>query len=115
MNKLFLITLISVIAIYVYVAGHGTILDPVSRASRWRFDSRAKPDYDDTQGFCGGFNVRINLVKCFLGFFNWKYPLWVCELMFYEIFSGASHLFITVLTSQHSRELVNPFKKLNKP
>lgn len=61
MVKLYLIAFISVTCMYVYVAGHGTLLDPVSRASRWRYDRKATPDYDDTQAFCGGFNVRIYL------------------------------------------------------
>lgn len=59
MSKLSSILFISVAVIYVYVAGHGMVLDPVNRASRWRFDTKAKPDYDDTQGWCGGFYVRF--------------------------------------------------------
>jgi len=61
MIKLSLILLISATALYVYVAGHGTVLDPVSRGSRWRFTSKAKPDYDDTQGWCGGFYTQWTL------------------------------------------------------
>lgn len=37
--------------------GHGMLLDPVNRASRWRFNSSAPADYNDNEGFCGGFNV----------------------------------------------------------
>lgn len=62
MAKLYLIALVSVTVMYVYVQGHGTLLDPVSRSSRWRFDSKAKPDYDDEQGWCGGFYVRFFFV-----------------------------------------------------
>ncbi|KAJ8967647.1 hypothetical protein NQ317_016538 [Molorchus minor] len=36
------------------VVGHGMMLQPVNRASRWRFDPTAPIDYDDNQSFCGG-------------------------------------------------------------
>ncbi|CAD7093330.1 unnamed protein product [Hermetia illucens] len=34
---------------------HGMLLDPVNRSSRWRFDPLAPVDYNDNEGFCGGF------------------------------------------------------------
>lgn len=58
MNKLFLIALLGSIAI-AYVAGHGMVLDPVNRSSRWRYDSTAEPNYDDNQLWCGGLGVRF--------------------------------------------------------
>lgn len=36
---------------------HGMLLDPVNRSSRWRFDPLAPVDYNDNEGFCGGFYV----------------------------------------------------------
>lgn len=36
------------------------VLDPVNRASRWRYDSSAPTDYDDSQAFCGGFYVSLS-------------------------------------------------------
>jgi hypothetical protein len=39
------------------VAGHGRLLEPVSRASAWRKGYSSPPDYSDSQGFCGGFAV----------------------------------------------------------
>ncbi|KAJ6635133.1 hypothetical protein Bhyg_13716 [Pseudolycoriella hygida] len=61
MNKFYLLMFISVTVTYVYVAGHGMVLDPVNRASRWRYDTKAKADYDDSQGWCGGFYTQYTL------------------------------------------------------
>ncbi|XP_071515351.1 uncharacterized protein [Panulirus ornatus] len=36
--------------------GHGRLVDPPSRASAWRFGWNTPVDYDDNEGFCGGFN-----------------------------------------------------------
>ena len=48
------------------ISGHGMLMDPVNRASRWRFDSTAFADYNDMEGFCGGFLVQWqqNQGKC---------------------------------------------------
>lgn len=48
------------------VFGHGMLLDPVSRGSRWRFDARAPINYDDNQLFCGGFSVRYDFFFFFV-------------------------------------------------
>jgi Lytic polysaccharide mono-oxygenase, cellulose-degrading len=40
------------------ISGHGMLMDPVNRASRWRKDGSNPRDYDDMQGFCGGFTVQ---------------------------------------------------------
>ncbi|XP_055905596.1 uncharacterized protein LOC129941269 [Eupeodes corollae] len=51
-------TLIAVLSIFcTKVIGHGMLLDPVSRSSRWRVDSSARANYDDNGLFCGGFSV----------------------------------------------------------
>lgn len=39
------------------VDGHGMLMDPASRGSRWRVDSQAPVNYNDNQLFCGGFWV----------------------------------------------------------
>lgn len=39
--------------------GHGLLVDPPSRASAWRFGYDTPIDYNDNEGFCGGFNVSI--------------------------------------------------------
>lgn len=40
-----------------YVKGHGMVMEPVNRASRWRVDSTAEPNYTDNELFCGGLQV----------------------------------------------------------
>lgn len=40
------------------ISGHGMMMDPVNRASRWRVDGSTPRDYNDMEGFCGGFNVQ---------------------------------------------------------
>jgi hypothetical protein len=45
--------------IYQEVSGHGRVMEPVSRASMWRKGFNNPPDYDDTAGFCGGFQVFL--------------------------------------------------------
>lgn len=37
------------------VFGHGMVLNPVGRLSRWRYDWTAPADYDDSGSFCGGY------------------------------------------------------------
>lgn len=66
MPKLYLFVFISATVTFLYVAGHGMVLDPVNRCSRWRYDSKAKPNYDDSQGWCGGFYVSALLCDDFL-------------------------------------------------
>lgn len=45
------------------VDGHGMVLEPVARGSRWRFDSTAPINYDDNGNFCGGFYVRKERIR----------------------------------------------------
>ncbi|XP_053667653.1 uncharacterized protein LOC128718003 [Anopheles marshallii] len=40
------------------VSGHGMVLDPIARGSRWRCNSVALPNYTDNEQFCGGFPVQ---------------------------------------------------------
>ncbi|ALC46882.1 CG4367, partial [Drosophila busckii] len=35
--------------------GHGMMLDPPGRSSRWRYDDSAPKNYDDNALYCGGF------------------------------------------------------------
>lgn len=41
------------------IFGHGMLLNPVSRGSRWRYDSKAPTNFDDNQLYCGGYSVNI--------------------------------------------------------
>jgi len=47
-------------------SGHGRLLNPPSRASMWRVGFDTPPDYNDNQGFCGGFahQFSVNGGKC---------------------------------------------------
>uniref|UniRef100_A0A182MNE0 Chitin-binding type-4 domain-containing protein n=1 Tax=Anopheles culicifacies TaxID=139723 RepID=A0A182MNE0_9DIPT len=40
------------------VHGHGMVLDPIARGSRWRCNPLALPNYTDNELFCGGFQVQ---------------------------------------------------------
>merc|ERR1711963_100333 len=63
----FMISLLSLIfSLETNVAGHARLLEPPSRASMWRFGFQNPPDYQDNEGFCGGFQVQweINGGKC---------------------------------------------------
>ncbi|XP_060650170.1 uncharacterized protein LOC132787255 [Drosophila nasuta] len=37
------------------IEGHGMMLSPVGRSSRWRYDTSASKNYDDNALYCGGF------------------------------------------------------------
>ncbi|XP_063710146.1 uncharacterized protein LOC134838531 [Culicoides brevitarsis] len=41
-----------------YVNSHGMLMDPVNRASRWRFNESAPKNYDDAGLWCGGFQIQ---------------------------------------------------------
>lgn len=57
-------------------AGHGYVMDPVNRASRWRVDGSTPRDYNDMEGFCGGYAVQWsqNSGKCGLCGDPWNNP-----------------------------------------
>lgn len=56
MKRYIFITLVLITLIYLTgkACSHGTVIDPMSRASRWRFDKTAVPDWNDKQSWCGG-------------------------------------------------------------
>ncbi|XP_055849881.1 uncharacterized protein LOC129914585 [Episyrphus balteatus] len=58
--------LVALIGSLINVNGHGMMLDPVSRSSRWRVDSTGRANYDDNALFCGGFSTMwgTNGGKC---------------------------------------------------
>lgn len=58
MNKLIAsMVLLGSLASFVY--GHGMMLDPVGRGSRWRYDRSAIANYNDNENFCGGGAVSF--------------------------------------------------------
>ena len=64
--KLNLFCTVILLNVFVNVHGHGMVVDPVNRASRWRFDKTAVKDYNDNSLFCGGFDEqwKVNGGKC---------------------------------------------------
>ena len=54
--KFNLLCVVILLKLSVDVSGHGMVVDPVNRASRWRFDKTAVKDYNDNSLFCGGFD-----------------------------------------------------------
>ncbi|KAH8330908.1 hypothetical protein KR067_008844 [Drosophila pandora] len=53
--KTALILAISSFCLLGELEAHGMMLSPVSRSSRWRYDSSAPTNYDDNGVYCGGF------------------------------------------------------------
>ncbi|KAH8250319.1 hypothetical protein KR026_010692 [Drosophila bipectinata] len=50
-----LIVAISTFSLLGELEAHGMMLSPVGRSSRWRYDSSAPKNYDDSGLYCGGF------------------------------------------------------------
>lgn len=40
-------------------SGHGMMMDPVNRGSRWRVDSTAPTNWNDNESYCGGIGVSF--------------------------------------------------------
>jgi len=59
------------------VAGHGRLIEPPSRASMWRYGFPTPHDYQDNEGFCGGFAVQweANGGRCGLCGDAWDDPI----------------------------------------
>jgi len=57
-SKGFVVTLLT--EFLVNVSGHARFLEPPSRSSMWRFGFGTPADYQDNEGFCGGFAVQWN-------------------------------------------------------
>lgn len=61
-----LATVSAFMGLFSLVYGHGYALEPIARGSRWRFNSSAPVNTDDTGLWCGGFGVQYwqNGGKC---------------------------------------------------
>ena len=48
------------------VSGHARFTEPPSRSTAWRYGFNTPADYNDNEGFCGGFNHQyaVNDGKC---------------------------------------------------
>lgn len=77
MNR-YIVAALAIIALYEFqaVQGHGMMLKPVSRSSRWRYDSSAPTNYNDNELFCGGATVmhQTNGGRCGLCGDNYNTP-----------------------------------------
>lgn len=49
-----IVGILVVVTLIGIVQGHGMMLDPVGRGSRWRYDSSALANYNDNENYCGG-------------------------------------------------------------
>lgn len=61
MKQLVYLLVVIVAVLDEYAEGHARFMNPISRASRWRRDSKAPTNYNDNQLFCGGFWVGIDM------------------------------------------------------
>ncbi|KAI8129805.1 hypothetical protein FF38_04400 [Lucilia cuprina] len=70
------IIIIQCLALFDVSWGHGMMLSPPGRSSRWRYDHTAPVNYDDNANFCGGFGVQwhTNDGKCGLCGDNYSDP-----------------------------------------
>lgn len=59
--KFIFLSVVLLVNLYDETSGHGMLMDPVNRASRWRVDKTGYADYNDNQGFCGGFYQQWNV------------------------------------------------------
>lgn len=58
--KLFFFTFLVLVNIFDGISGHGMVMEPVGRASRWRVDGSNPRNYNDMETFCGGYSVQWN-------------------------------------------------------
>lgn len=52
------VALIVLLSVLDLISGHGMLMDPVNRGSRWRVDGSTPRNYNDNEQFCGGFDVQ---------------------------------------------------------
>ncbi|CAL4241686.1 unnamed protein product [Meganyctiphanes norvegica] len=55
-----LVCFLLLISLASLVKGHGRLIEPPSRASAWRYGFQTPIDYQDNEGFCGGFNHQYS-------------------------------------------------------
>lgn len=57
----FFITVALVLNCIFEISGHGMVIKPPGRGTRWRYDKTAPIDYDDNGSNCGGFANQWNV------------------------------------------------------
>lgn len=50
LNRFLSIAIVALVCVATEILGHGIVMDPVSRASRWRLDGSTPRDYNDKEG-----------------------------------------------------------------
>lgn len=63
-NMKFVVLVCFLVVAPICIMGHGMVMDPVNRASRWRVDPSAPADYNDNQQWCGSLGVCFFII-CF--------------------------------------------------
>lgn len=61
--KFLIIIVVLSITLIEFIEGHGMVMDPINRGSRWRIDRSAVRDYNDMQAFCGGIQSQYQLYQ----------------------------------------------------
>lgn len=56
--KLACFAVVVLVSLIDVISGHGMIMEPVNRASRWRVDGSEPRDYTDNEGYCGGIMTQ---------------------------------------------------------
>lgn len=56
-HSIFLTAVLLVLVLVDLTSGHGMLMDPINRGSRWRNDASAPINYNDNGNFCGGYYV----------------------------------------------------------
>ncbi|KAF5281669.1 hypothetical protein FQR65_LT14599 [Abscondita terminalis] len=95
------------------VSGHGMMLEPVNRGSRWRYNATALPNYSDMGLFCGGYSAQwvLNAGKCGVCGDNYEDPVprdnentgLYGEGVMVERYLAGSVVNVTVLLTQNHR------------
>lgn len=52
------LTILVLVNLFNGISGHGMLMDPVNRGSRWRVDGSEPRNYDDNSNYCGGAFVQ---------------------------------------------------------
>lgn len=57
------VLIVLVVAVFLSeVAGHGMVMDPVNRGSRWRIDGSDPKNYNDNANYCGGSLSQVLVI-----------------------------------------------------
>lgn len=60
MNRISVVLIAALASLIPTISGHGMVVVPPNRSSRWRCDNSAPANYNDNEVWCGGLNVQWN-------------------------------------------------------